>query len=129
MRGGAAQQDRVAIGLGLCDEASADRTSRADLVLYDNGGLERLLQMVSEQSAGDIDDSASRIRDNQFDDAVGVGLAVGRCYANEERANGYQRLTHEQHYFSSSNRSEALRLSGAERDSGDVVGVRSPLVH
>lgn len=78
MPGGATKQEHVTVGLGLRDGIRTRRPPGSGFVLHDNGGVQLSLQVLRQQSAGDIDSATGWIGNDKLDDTAGVGLSAGR---------------------------------------------------
>ena len=61
------QHDVVAVGVGMSDEVDADNAARARAIIGDDRLAEILAHLLRELAAGEIDDAARSIGDDQVD--------------------------------------------------------------
>ena len=72
-RGRGRHQQRVAVGLGLCDLVGAERRAGARLVLDNDGRVKPALELVGDQPAEKIGGAARRIGHDHLDGPAGIG--------------------------------------------------------
>ena len=95
-----ADQQRVAVGLGLGDELARDRAIRTGLVLDDRRLAEKLLELGADGAPDDV----RRAAGNEGDDhpyRLGWKTLRVRRTGNDERRGGRRAAKHSIHYVRS----------------------------
>ncbi len=87
-RGGAADEQRVAVGLRRCGRAAGERAAGARAIVDDHLLAERGRQLLADQPPHDIDRAAGRERHDQPDRARGIlvlRVRDARCDGHNEQ--------------------------------------------